>query len=97
MSQPTAKPKGTIAAHPIMSAAIAMLVAVAIFFILYSPIYSRTTPKVGDFPFFYFYLLMFMPITSVALWIASQLQKRLRPPEEPARGLPGAAGSEAAR
>jgi drug/metabolite transporter (DMT)-like permease len=97
MSQPTVRSRSTVAAHPITSAAIAILVAAAIFFTLYSPIYSRVTPKAGDFPFFYFYLLIFMPITSIALWIASQLQKRLRPPEEPAQDVPGAAGSEAAR
>jgi hypothetical protein len=96
MSQPTARSRSTIAAHPITSAAIAILVAAAIFFILYSPLYSLITPKVGDFPFFYFYLLSYMPITSIVLWIASQLQKRLRPPEDLTRDVPGAAGSEMA-
>jgi hypothetical protein len=97
MSQPAVRSRSTIAAHPITSAAIAILVAATIFFTLYSPIYSRITPKVGDFPFFYFYLLIYMPITSLALWIASQLQKRLRPPKGPEQGMPGAAGSEAAQ
>jgi hypothetical protein len=97
MSQPTVRSRSIIAAHPITSAAIAILVAAAIFFILYSPLYSVITPKVGDFPFFYFYLLIFMPITSIVLWIASQLQKRLQPTEEPAQDVPGAAGSGAAR
>ena len=69
-----------IAAHPVTSATIAILVAVDIFFTLYTPIYSRITPKVGDFPFFYFYLLVFMPITSLVLWLAVQLQKRLGTP-----------------
>ena len=90
MRQPTVRSRSTVTAHPITSAAIAILVAAAIFFTLYSPIYSRITPKVGDFPFFYFYLLIFMPITSIALWIASQLQKRLRPPEQPAQDARGA-------
>jgi Na+/melibiose symporter-like transporter len=97
MSQPTVRSRSTIATRPITSAAIAILVAAAIFFILYSPLYSLISPKVGDFPFFYFYLLIYMPITSIVLWIASQLQKRLRPPEEPAQDVPGAAGSEVAR
>ena len=48
-----------------------------IFFALYTPIYARLTPKLGDFPFFYWYLLIFMPVTSVALWLATLLQKRL--------------------
>ena len=79
MTQPTVRSRSSIAAHPITSAAIAILVAATIFFTLYSPIYSKITPKVGDFPFFYFYLLIFMPITSLALWIVVQLQKRLGP------------------
>ncbi len=86
MTEPTSRPRSMIAAHPITSAAIAILVAADIFFTLCTPIYSRITPKVGDFPFFYFYLLIFMPITSAVLWLAIQLQKRL---ERPGAG-PGA-------
>jgi len=77
MTQPAVRPKSAVAAHPITSAAIAILVVATIFFTVWVPIYARVTPKVGDFPFFYFYLLIFMPITSVALWIVVQLQKRL--------------------
>ncbi len=80
MTQPAVRPRSTVAAHPITSAAIAILVVAAIFFSLYVPIYARLTPKVGDFPFFYFYLLIYMPITSLVLWIAVQLQKRLGAP-----------------
>ena len=77
MTEASARKRSAIAAHPITSAAIAILVAAAIFFTLWVPIYARITPKVGDFPFFYFYLLIFMPITSVLLWLVTQLQKRL--------------------
>ena len=45
-----------------------------------SPIYARITPKIGDFPFFYFYLLAYMPVVAIVLWIVIQLQKRLEPP-----------------
>jgi hypothetical protein len=45
------------------------------------PIYARTTPKIGDFPFFYFYLLIFMPAVSVALLIVIFLGRRLRSPD----------------
>jgi Protein of unknown function (DUF3311) len=82
MTQPTSRPRSTIAAHPITSAAIAILVVADIFCTLYVPIYAKTTPKVGDFPFFYFYLLIFMPITSAVLWLVIQLQKRLAPPAQ---------------
>ena len=79
MTQATSPPRrSVIAAHPLLSAGIAILIAADIFFALYTPIYSRLTPKLGDFPFFYWYLLIFMPVTSVALWLATLLQRRLR-------------------
>jgi len=77
MTQATTRSRSAIAAHPLTSAAIAILVAADIFFAVYTPIYARLTPKLGDFPFFYWYLLIFMPITSLVLWLAMQLQKRL--------------------
>jgi hypothetical protein len=82
MSQPATESRSAIAAHPITSAIIAILVIADIFFAVYTPIYSRTTPKLGDFPFFYWYLLLYMPATSLVLWIVMQLQKRLRTPAE---------------
>jgi hypothetical protein len=69
-----------IAAHPFTSAVIAVLIIASIFFSLYVPIYGRITPKIGDFPFFYFYLLVYMPAVSIALLIVIALQKRLQPP-----------------
>jgi len=78
----TARRRSVIAAHPLLSAGIAILIAADIFFALYAPIYSRLTPKLGDFPFFYWYLLIFMPVTSLALWLATLLQNRLRGSEE---------------
>jgi drug/metabolite transporter (DMT)-like permease len=78
MTQATSPPRRSdIAAHPLLSAGITILIVADIFFALYTPIYSRLTPKLGDFPFFYWYLLIFMPVTSVALWLATLLQKRL--------------------
>ena len=68
-----------IAARPVTSAVIAVLIIASIFFALYVPIYGRITPKIGDFPFFYFYLLVYMPAVSIALLIVIALQKRLRP------------------
>jgi drug/metabolite transporter (DMT)-like permease len=79
MTQATSPPRrSVIAAHPLLSAAIAILIAADIFFALYTPIYARLTPKLGDFPFFYWYLLVFMPVTSAALWLATVLQRRLQ-------------------
>jgi hypothetical protein len=89
MSQATTRSRSAIAAHPITSAAIAILVVADIFFALYTPIYARLTPKLGDFPFFYWYLLIFMPVTSLALWLASMLQKRLETPAAEVEGEGG--------
>jgi hypothetical protein len=91
MTQPAAMPSAPhdppgstrttnpIAAYPITSAAIFILVFGAICGTLIVPIYASTTPKVGDFPFFYFYMLIYMPITAVALYLAMLLQRRLKP------------------
>ena len=87
MTQATARSRSAIAAHPVISAAIAILVAADIFFSLYTPLYARLTPKLGDFPFFYWYLLIFMPITSLALWLASMLQQRLGTPDNAITGI----------
>jgi Protein of unknown function (DUF3311) len=72
--------KNPVAAHPITSAAIFVLVAGSILGTLIVPIYASVTPKIGDFPFFYFYLLAYMPVVAVALWLANLLQRRLAPP-----------------
>jgi len=75
MARARQKTRSAVAAHPIASTVIAILLAADIFFVLFTPIYSRITPKWGDWPFFYWYLLIFMPITSLVLWIVVQLQK----------------------
>jgi hypothetical protein len=75
MARARQKTRSAVAAHPIASTVIAILLAADIFFVLFTPIYSRITPKIGDWPFFYWYLLIFMPITSLVLWIVVQLQK----------------------
>ena len=72
------------------SAVIAVLVTAYIAGTLIVPIYARTTPKIGDFPFFYFYLLAYMPVVAIVLWIVIQLQKRLEPPG--GQGQPGRGG-----
>ena len=79
MAQPPVKARNPVAAHPVTSAVIAILIIASIFFTLYVPIYARATPKVGPFPFFYFYLLVYMPAVAIVLGIVIALQKRLEP------------------
>jgi antibiotic biosynthesis monooxygenase (ABM) superfamily enzyme len=71
------KSRSPIAAHPVTSAVIAILTIAVIFFAVYVPLYARITPKVGDFPFFYFYLLIYMPVVAIVCWIIITLQKRV--------------------
>ncbi len=101
MTQPPAArtPAGSrssYAAHPVISAIIAILIVAAVFFSLYVPLYASATPKVGDFPFFYFYLLIYMPAVGIVLGIVLFLQNRLRVPapgsDRPGAGRPGAGG-----
>ncbi len=86
MTQPSAaKPRNpraswaSVSAHPVISALIAILVLAAVFFSLYVPLYARATPKVGAFPFFYFYLIAYMPVVGIVLGIVIWLQKKLEP------------------
>ena len=105
MTQPSDTPatsgrsRSPVAAHPVTSAIIAILVLASIFFALYVPLYASATPKVGDFPFFYFYLLIYMPVLGVVMWIVITLQRRLRPgvPRPGAEGPAGAGDGEVAR
>ena len=91
MTQASIKSRSPIAAHPVASAIIAILIVAVVFFAVYVPLYARATPKVGDFPFFYFYLIIYMPAVGIVLWIVITLQKRLR---QPAAGAdPGGPGT----
>src|SRR5258708_21126310 len=72
---------------------IGLLVPASIACTLVVPIYARVTPHVGDFPFFYFYLLAYMPVVAVALWVVTPLQRPLNngrlnncPPGNPTGG-----------
>jgi hypothetical protein len=79
---PITHAKSPVTAHPITSAAIFILVAASICCTLIVPIYARVTPKIGDFPFFYFYLLAYVPVAAIALGIAGWLQRRLTTPAD---------------
>jgi hypothetical protein len=108
MTEPTATPSAPgdpqhaaatrrvnpVAAHPVTSIAIFVLVTAAILGTLIVPIYARITPKLGDFPFFYWYQLIYMPAVAVVLWIAMLLQRRLRRPAD--TGTAGTAGDPVA-
>ena len=75
-------PKPPIAVHRISSAIIAILITGSILCTLIVPIYASTAPEVGDWPFFYFYLLACIPFVVVALCVTILLQRRLNPAGE---------------
>jgi hypothetical protein len=56
---------------------ITLLIIVTIGGALVVPIYNRLIPNVGGFPFFYFYLIVYMPFVAIVLGIVIRLQKRL--------------------
>jgi len=57
------------------------MLAVAIIGALWVPIYARTMPMLRDFPFFYWYQLILVPVTAILCWISYLLlrNKRTRP------------------
>jgi len=98
MSQPRAEKRSarptweSVSAHPGVSATIAILIIAAVFFSLYVPLYARATPKIGDFPFFYFYLIVYMPAVGIVLGIVIWLQTKLAPAGNPAQAGDGGPG-----
>ena len=93
MTQPrvvSREARSAVAEHPVVSALIAILIIASIFFAAYVPLYASVTPKVGNFPFFYFFLLAYMPVLGIVMWIVITLQRRLRP--EPGAEGPAATG-----
>jgi len=66
MSQPTSNPKSH---RPITWAVITVLLLAALVGTLWVPFYARTTPKIGAFPFFYWYQLLWVPVVAVLSWI----------------------------
>ena len=96
MSRPSGGSRSPVAAHPVTSAVIAILILASIFFAVWVPLYASATPKIGAFPFFYAYLLIYMPALGIVMWIVITLQARLRPRAGTKRPA-GTDGGEVAR
>ena len=77
-----------------MWVAATVLIVVAIALPLAVPIYARTTPKWGAFPFFYWYLLVLVPVIAILCWISYRL---LRTQASAWRGRRERANGEVAR
>jgi hypothetical protein len=51
--------------HPGFWVAAAVLLAAALVAVLWVPFYDRTTPALANFPFFYWYQLLWIPIVAI--------------------------------
>ena len=69
--------------RPVIKAVVTVMLSVAVVGALWVPIYARTAPKLGAFPFFYWYQLILVPVTAILCWI-SYLLLRTKP-ARPAR------------
>jgi Protein of unknown function (DUF3311) len=73
----------------LIAAGILLLIAIAGTLVV--PIYARTTPKLGDFPFFYWYQLIWVPVVAILAAICYLL---LRTKPTPGAGSAPASASD---
>ena len=52
---------------------VTILLLVAVLGTLIVPIYARSTPKLGSFPFFYWYQLILVPVVAILCGLCSVL------------------------
>lgn len=55
---------------PVAIGVAAILLVVAVGAAFWVPLYARSTPKLGAFPFFYWYQLILVPAVAIVSWIA---------------------------
>jgi membrane protein implicated in regulation of membrane protease activity len=83
---------------PMTWIAVTVLLLLVIVAALWVPIYARDEPKLGAFPFFYWYQLVLVPVVAVASWVAYLMlrpSRRKEPPDGPAwPGDPSYGGPE---
>ena len=58
------------AKRPAIKVAVAVMLTVAFGGALWVPIYAHSLPMLGDFPFFYWYQLILVPVTAILCWIS---------------------------
>jgi membrane protein implicated in regulation of membrane protease activity len=75
----TKAPAGQSSARrPLGWAIAAILLLAAVAASLAVPIYARSTPMLGDFPFFYWYQLILVPAVAIVSWVAFLLVRPKR-------------------
>jgi hypothetical protein len=63
---------------------IAVLLLAVLVGTIWVPIYNRTTPALGGFPFFYWYQLLWVPVVALVSWCAYALSRRIQRGTTPA-------------
>jgi hypothetical protein len=76
MDQPV-RPRKSRAAR--VTAAILLIISVG--GSLWVPIYARSAPKLGAFPFFYWFQLIWVPVVAILCWICYELLKTRKAPD----------------
>ena len=61
--------------RPAIWTVIGVLLAAVLVGTLWVPIYNRTTPAWGGWPFFYWYQLLWVPVVALVSWCAYLLSK----------------------
>lgn len=86
---------------PVTWLVVTILLLSAIGAALWVPLYARTDPKLGPFPFFYWYQLVLVPVVAIASWLSYLMLRPASRKETPsAPTSPGGrsqAGQEEAR
>jgi len=82
--------------NPLSTATATVLLLIAVIGAFWVPFYARSTPKLGDFPFFYWFQLIWMPVVMVLCYLAYLLMKTTpAAAADNADGTPATDGQEA--
>jgi Protein of unknown function (DUF3311) len=93
-------PPRTSARNPLALVIAGVLLLAAVIASFWVPLYARSTPKLGAFPFFYWYQLILVPAVAIVSWVAYLLVRSdsdsgagagARAAEEPDEPGPGTA------
>jgi hypothetical protein len=83
------------AKSPVTLTIVAVLLVIGVVGALWVPLYARTTPMLGDFPFFYWYLLMWVPVVAILAFISYLLTRpKPAPGADASPGTSSAGGAE---
>jgi len=74
---------------PVTWGIVTVLLQVAIGGTLWVPIYARSMPKLGDFPFFYWYQLIWVPVVAILSWLCFLLLRTKPTPDARPRNSGG--------